>query len=251
MNGTYRLLLASAALAAALCGCAATEVRPNTPNTPPRQVNEKNYTLGSEMTAYVGQAIARVKQYQINYEFKTGLRLPVSLTLTAKSGGQTHTIPAGTEFKNLRPAVYDEEPCYVIDALPPTFHDGKPVIYDNGEFDGLLMSAGGTIYTQCKKGPICATPQFVELKPFQYEAESVVPNGQNFELLYSGASKDQINLQYREYTPDDMARPAFSQNLTYDRASSSIRFRDMQIRVLEASNESLRYVIEADGLGAE
>jgi hypothetical protein len=69
----------------------------------------------------------------------------------------------------------------------------------------------------------------------------------NFELVYSGASKDSINLLYREYTPDDLAKPAFTQTLTYDRSSSAIRFRDLQIEVLGASNESMRFVVKADG----
>ncbi len=70
----------------------------------------------------------------------------------------------------------------------------------------------------------------------------------NFELVYSGVTKDSITLLYREYTPEDMARAAYSQNLVYPKESTAIRYRDIAITVIEASSERFRYVVKADGL---
>lgn len=52
----------------------------------------------------------------------------------------------------------------------------------------------------------------------------------------------------REYTPDDLARAAFPQNLVYAKDTTTIRFKEIVIHVLEASNERMRYVVGSDGL---
>jgi hypothetical protein len=70
----------------------------------------------------------------------------------------------------------------------------------------------------------------------------------NFELVYGGTTGDSIQVLYREYTPDDMARPAFTQQLVYSLASKHIRFRDIQVDVTEANNEHIAYVVTADGM---
>lgn len=73
------------------------------------------------------------------------------------------------------------------------------------------------------------------------------PGDKNFELIYSGVSKQTIALLYREYTKDDLARPAFYQNLSYDLSESDIvAFRTFRIRVIKATNQEIRYVVIAE-----
>jgi hypothetical protein len=78
------------------------------------------------------------------------------------------------------------------------------------------------------------------------------------ELLYSGRDGKTPLVTYREYSATDsygaqapvnlLARPAFSQELRYDLAASdAIVFREYRIRVAEATNESIRVVVVADG----
>ncbi len=65
------------------------------------------------------------------------------------------------------------------------------------------------------------------------------------ELLYNGKSKDTIKLQYREYR-DNLARPAFFQDLTYDLTESKeIGFRGMMIEVLEATNSKIKFIVKS------
>jgi hypothetical protein len=45
-----------------------------------------------------------------------------------------------------------------------------------------------------------------------------------------------------------MARPAFTQNLTYASDSKSIRFRDMKIDVRKADNQGITYTVVQDGM---
>lgn len=61
------------------------------------------------------------------------------------------------------------------------------------------------------------------------------------ELIYNGLSDSTVRFLYREFI-SDMARPAFSQELTYDLdAGSEIGFRGVRIEILEATNVILKY----------
>jgi hypothetical protein len=63
------------------------------------------------------------------------------------------------------------------------------------------------------------------------------------ELLYSGISKGTISLQYREFS-DDMARPAFSQDLHYDLADGDeIGFKGARIQIIKATNVSVKFKV--------
>jgi hypothetical protein len=70
------------------------------------------------------------------------------------------------------------------------------------------------------------------------------------ELLYTGRSGTVIHLLYREYA-DDIARAAFSQALTYDLALGNvIAFDRFQIRIVDATNQQIAFVVAADSYGA-
>jgi hypothetical protein len=52
---------------------------------------------------------------------------------------------------------------------------------------------------------------------------------------------------YHEYTPDDFAKPAFYQNLTYNLTEGKvIQFRKLQMQVIEANNEEIKLKVLSD-----
>ncbi|MFK7976401.1 MAG: hypothetical protein AB8C02_09715 [Halioglobus sp.] len=74
-----------------------------------------------------------------------------------------------------------------------------------------------------------------------------IDDGFQFELLYTGRSKDSISILYREYI-GDLSRSSFYQELTYDLAESNvIQFRSIRIEVAEATNSEIRYKVLEDG----
>lgn len=76
--------------------------------------------------------------------------------------------------------------------------------------------------------------------------ESAVGGEGRFELLYQGAGGAVLRLTYREFTGEDLARPAFSQEVTYDlntAGPTDISFKGALIRVVTAGNTSLRYSV--------
>ena len=61
------------------------------------------------------------------------------------------------------------------------------------------------------------------------------------QLLYQGKSGSSLRLSYREFS-GDLARPAFTQDLTFDLAESNvIGAKGARVEVLEATNTSIRY----------
>ena len=90
-------------------------------------------------------------------------------------------------------------------------------------------------------------PPTVRLRP-DFSTSAIRAAGYlNFELVYSGVTKDSIRLLYREYTQSDLARPAFSQELVYERDAGTLRFRNILIRVVQASGEQIKFVVLEDG----
>jgi hypothetical protein len=63
------------------------------------------------------------------------------------------------------------------------------------------------------------------------------------ELLYDGKSGTTIHLSYREFIRD-MARPAFTQELSYDiRDDRTVGFKGARFEVLNANNTGVRYKV--------
>jgi len=92
----------------------------------------------------------------------------------------------------------------------------------------------------------------VEAEPSDFRASKVAKTSidssqgyTNFELVYTGLSSGVIRITYREYSPDDLARTAFFQDLTYNAGERSVRFRDLAIEILKATNEQIEYRVKA------
>ena len=63
------------------------------------------------------------------------------------------------------------------------------------------------------------------------------------ELVYSGVSQNTISILYREFS-DNMARPAFSQDLKYDLSQGKeIGFKGARFEVTKASNTGIVYKV--------
>lgn len=85
----------------------------------------------------------------------------------------------------------------------------------------------------------------VVIDPSKFTVQSAVISVRQDELqkklVYTGRSGKTIFLSYREFI-NDMARPAFTQDLTFDIASDRIvGFRGARIEVMNATNTSIEY----------
>ncbi|GJQ22197.1 MAG: hypothetical protein HBSIN02_25520 [Bacteroidia bacterium] len=87
------------------------------------------------------------------------------------------------------------------------------------------------------------SPMIQTTVEFKNDVYGTILQRSQSELLYSGKSGDVIKIVYREYS-NDIARPAFSQELQYDlKESNVIKFRRTTIEVIKATNQEITYKV--------
>lgn len=76
-------------------------------------------------------------------------------------------------------------------------------------------------------------------------ANQNIEDGFKYELLYQGNDENVVRIAYREYT-DNLARPAFSQDLSYTldiNSSTPVRFKDVSLTIHSADNNEIIYTV--------
>lgn len=230
-----------------LTGCGSwTRVYP-TKGVTRQTVYEKNYVLGERATAFVGREIVKVKPYDVTSAIFMGGRSSDKLTVVARHKWNEYIIES------------EANKTYPIEGY--VLADGKNfnVLSLNDEWGVLLGDDGAVlesaIYSVYHK--MLFYPSIINVTPARFEVfkrdglpvkiESSTP-GPSFELIYSGKNDVSLNAVYREYTPNDLARPAFSQNVNYQADAKQIRFKDFVIIIDAVSNEKITYTVIEDGL---
>lgn len=247
---SMRALLALAALS--LAGCVQmAPVRPASSydldvTSQTKDVSEKNYELGVETSAYVGQAMVRVRQYQSTVT-STGSQFtsPVPISFNPLFGGE-RTFPAGTTLNVWGMVQHEGAEYFALQIMEKDAQWIALLVDKSGHYSGTNFAIINRLVlpngSQAKYSPESIT--------FTRQTKESVSNSGafvNYELVYSGTTKDSINLLYREFTADDLAKPAFSQSLVYAKDESTVRFRDLVLEVREATNEAIRFVVVSDG----
>lgn len=113
-------------------------------------------------------------------------------------------------------------------------HESGNRCYEDKDQDGKFDNAGRDRQTS----KIVDIPY--ELDEVRLDASS---EGFRAELVYQGAGGGVLRIGYREFV-DDMARPAFSQELTYDlnpNGPTEIAFQGLRIEVVKAGNLKIDY----------
>ena len=87
-----------------------------------------------------------------------------------------------------------------------------------------------------------------ELGEIHFDASN---EGFRSELVYQGATDGLMNVAYREFV-NDMARPAFTQVISYDlEETTTLAFQTLELEVLEAGNMGIRYRVREVGAGEQ
>jgi hypothetical protein len=216
-------------------------VRPVTAESlPPERVFSRNYSIGEQRTAYVGQSVVAFKDYRVSK--RRGRFMRPSLSFRASQGIDTwHLVAAGKDYP-------------VVGEL-----DRDGVTYQLVEIDTIgcslkiLVDPNGRPYRKmmCNQVLVVGTSQFEpEGAVFAFSPGEVIVDKTagfiNFELVYGGTDGKAFTLTYREYTPEDLVKAAFTQVLTYENRATQIRFRNTRLFVHEINSESITYTVAAD-----
>ena len=218
---------------------------------PDKNKYEKNYIVGTPKTVFIGQEIIKVKQYTqhrgVSIEHFSSdniLNIDAKYRLTdyeIKSESNKQYQP--NETLNIAGEIY-----YLIKFLDT-----------NKTQWGVFVSANGLVFRKAIYSydwEMIFFPATITFKPdnFKFSVKTTIidegatPAPISFEIIYTGKNDISLNFTYREFTAEDLARPAFFQNLTYQANAKQIRFKDFVIQIHNVSNEQITYTIIEDGL---
>lgn len=227
MRLSHYFKLVLVALTIPLSSCVSIKPYTDTGSTKTEHVLEQSPQIGEEVTVTVGSTVVRVKDYYVSTTTTNMLEvvsLPEGDSFWAGVAiGQKYPI-VGTVVRG--DVEYILAVCSSMPGALTCVHIDPVSLISVGFGNELVFG---------KKGAGAK---------FKYETvEEVSATGgfTNFELVYSGVSNNVLRLKYREYSPEDLARPAFFQDLTYSMDEDRIFFKEIEIEVLEANNRGIRY----------
>jgi hypothetical protein len=227
---------------------------------PPNERHEfrKNYVLGSQTTVNVGEAMVRVQDYWVE-STESSVAVP-ERSVSLKGGLVDVTLTAGAKYpvkgranidgKDLTVAAFEEGPLAfraVLLNADGTLHNR--IVTSNIQANGFgsLKQGDGLIpvvYTLTISDPS------VRLLREKVDTVKVSKGYENYEIIYTGTNGNALNLTYREFSPDGLARVAFFQNLTYEASARNITFKKIKISVLKSGSDSITFTVLEDGYDA-
>lgn len=214
-----------AALALAVAGCASV---PPPPAPVVSHIANRSYEPGQLKTTNVGEAMVQVEDYYARTSGYGGWT--ATSAFSASNGFSTYAFQPGVIYAT---AYRREVGGNSYDVLT-SFMD--PVLVDQ---TGRVAKVGAAM------GPLTSDLRDTGNRLVRYDSRAIDTTlpFKKFELVYSGRSGDTIRIAYREYSPQDLARTAFFQELTYSVSEPLIRFKDLEIEVSEATNSSIKFVV--------
>lgn len=217
-----------------------------------KQKFSKSYELNEIKTAYTGQEIVSVRQ---NAKIVADVQqIDISEKIYVDYAG-SRKIEVDAHTYQLKDVIlYDEalgfgnigEVYYLLPTAPNR---------DDWRW-GLLVDSDGNIFERalyCYNSlELWISPTLI-VNPNQklFKQASNKNHGRSvglYELIYSGKNDVSLNIAYKEYTVNDLARPSYFQNLTYEANAKQIRFRNFVLQIHEATNGKLIYSVLEDGL---
>ena len=212
---------------------------------PLERVYTKNYTLGKTQSCYIGEPVVKVVDYYVRNVSTNKLKASNDFVV---SGGpllysENITGSEGDTYQILGTVKYGGVHHYAVN------FGGNPLLRHfityNGEFTGNSCDINGAM----------RSPPYFKIEPkttrfLRHDEEHIETNRGyiNYEIIYTGKSAASINLLYREFTSDNLAKPSFYQELTYGNNANVIRFKKLRIAIKSADNEMITYTVINDGM---
>ena len=210
--------------------------------------DEKSYVVNKVFTVSVGDTVVSRRKYfyrVLEVPDRVIAAMDFRLRIIPTIGSPLILdVPKGTEFrvlgqteisKGLYRSVYVGEfpgglrAAVLIDPL-----NGvplrSPVVADYNSNNNFTVSR-----MKVETNPADAFFETVE----RTEVETSEPF-ENYDIIFTGRSGRVASFVYREYSPQDLAKTAFFQDLTYDLSDeTTIRFRRLQMEILDLNNAGI------------
>jgi hypothetical protein len=192
----------------------------------------KNYQIGERRIVNVGDSIIKLQDYWVETTELPVMTPNINVLLTHG--------PCKTSI--LKGSNYPIKGQTIIDGIVYTVVTG-------GSCASILVSLDGKLHNRTYDGlyELKVSDPSVRLMR-EKEIKINTKNGyENYEILYTGINANGLNMTYREFSPDGLARIAFFQNLTYEKSAKIITFKKYKIEIESASSESIAYRVLTDG----
>jgi hypothetical protein len=228
----------------------------------------KNYKLGEIQTAYIGQPIIKIRDIyrEVNNDNKYNCFYVTPSNDFSISGIYTKKLfDKKLDIKGSSHKYYPLNDSMILNGVVYSIFD----IDDNtGTTYGLMLDSNNKIVVKfiyydnhdrsslynlhnAVLSPENTTMIVSDKKAHCYgfvDNENFVVGNNNYELIYGGINNVSISITYREFTRDNLARPAFFQNLIYETSAKEIRFKNFKVVVIDSTNEKITYKIIEDKL---
>lgn len=228
-----------------MSGCALVKIQPvSSHKMPPEHVLIKNYNLNEHKMAYVGETIITHKDYYISKSYSNILYANKSFTY-----GDNYSFEENHEFVIKGITEYNKQNYYLIDFDNREYMPCYRMIDRNGIISNRFVyfnQFGPEVHPMSVS--LAINPLNTRFLRKQVEEIDKSSGFINFEIIYTGIDNNSLTLLYREFTPDNLIRAAYSQDLKYPNDSKTIRFRNIVIDVSQANSELISYSVKQDGL---
>ena len=208
----------------------------------------KSYSLGEQKTVTVGDSMVKVEDYWIE---NLGSQFAYANNSVNLKGGPVNVSLEANKRYPIKGSIDVEGVACLVLAFE-----------ESGDFGRCaLVAPDGSLVNRIAGIAVISGREKTMLSPYNLtisdpsvriirESTPVVKTTkgyENYELLYTGVSATGLNLTYREFSPEGLARVAFFQNLTYEAGAKSIAFKKFRIAVEKATSESITFTVLSDG----
>ncbi len=203
----------------------------------------KNYRIKEQRKEYVGSPILKSQNLLIN---KTIKKYVCRNSFEANKDIITHDGKVAIKKGDwVSASSYSQESgYYIMFNLPCFYNESNYCQYYFNNKNGNTIQDDNDKIRLTNSYDIVAIPDYQER--LIGEETEMLKGSFSHELIYNGKDGNNIKVSYREYK-DDMARPAFFQDLTYNlKESDIIRYKNYKIKVHKATNEEISYTVTED-----
>jgi len=226
-------------------GCATiTPVQPGSVSS--ERVFAKNYSINEPQVKFIGEAIVSMKDFMLNKSFVPKLKASQEFKVIDQLLSKAMYVGAKDSIYPIVGQMEDAGTHETLNLIrmPNTEFLVRYAINESGYFNGTLVGAMNQLMFQTLKF-VPDTVKFQQVVEEEVDMKSLYVN---FEIIFTGMTNQSINMLYREYTPDNLAKPAFYQNLTFPTNSTYIRFKNVKIRIEDIDTQQIKYTVLTDGV---
>ncbi|WP_169975881.1 hypothetical protein [Campylobacter sp. RM16191] len=221
-----------------------------------KEIYEKSYTIGQAQNTFIGEPVIKVKKI-VGRITQKDIFKPLE-DFYINTGQKQFSLIKDDSFE-IKGKYRKGDKNFIV------IHNNKLDIVEANfkTYLGILIEDGGSMvglvggfnlvnneiyyrYSDMPKEQYYTTPNTISFGRISEEKIQDIKSAYSYELIYTGKTPDSLMITYREYTGDDMARPAFFQNLTYSSKQNQIRFKNLLIEVVSADNEKIVFKVLED-----